>query len=50
MADVNANIDRTVDNFNGGEHSRSDLAPAIVFLVVVSPFLAILRYMADVVS
>lgn len=36
MSSPNANIDRTVDNFSGGEHSRSDLAPAIVFLVVVS--------------
>jgi hypothetical protein len=36
MSDPNANIATTVDNFNGGEPVRSDLAPAIVFLVVVS--------------
>lgn len=35
MVDPNLNIDRTVDNFSGGELGRSDLAPAIVFLVVV---------------
>ena len=35
MSDPNTSIARTVDNFSGGEHNRSDLAPAIVFLVVV---------------
>lgn len=37
IPDPNYNIDRTVDNFSGSQPERSDLAPAIVYLVVVCP-------------